>query len=63
MSEELFVGSDWQFDCVIDAVGYDEIVDEVGVQNGLNDSGDQGSEQHIMPLENPKSRTAYQWMM
>lgn len=42
-------------------VGLYEVVDEVGVQDGLDDACDEGSHDDEVPVEDPGLDYGYQW--
>lgn len=49
----LVQGSDGEVEDAVLLIGLHEVVDEVGVQQGLDDAGDEGGPYYVLPLENP----------
>jgi hypothetical protein len=44
-------------------VGLEIVVDEVEVEQGLDDAGDEGGDQHVLPMIDPGYVYSYQWKM
>ena len=53
-NETLTGGSDWEFNNFVVLIGFDEVVNEVSVEDGLYDSCQERCPDNVLPMEDPK---------
>ena len=44
-------------------IGFHEVIDEVSVEYGLDNAGQEWGHQDVLPVENPNLPNIYQWKM
>lgn len=54
------ISSDWEYDKLFVLVGLKEVVHEVRVQEGLDDTSDERSPYYVLPPEDPLYLIQYQ---